>query len=86
MRTSTLHRAQVLHIRAGDVQPGDEVVYLLSSASGATTHIETRAEAVSFSSSRTWITLRGPGRSRRLPVSHPVVVVRRPSQEWAQGS
>ena len=76
MRTTTLDRARVLHLKAGDVQPGDEVVYLLYTTSGATHHVSTRAEEVSFSKQRTWITLAGQERPRHLPVSHPVVVVR----------
>jgi hypothetical protein len=76
----------VLHLKAGDVQPGDEVVYLLSTTSGETHHVATRAERVSFDKRRTWITMSGSERARRLPVSHPVVVVRGVTQEWAQGS
>jgi len=83
LRTTTLDRAEVLHLKAGDVQPGDEVVYLLHTPSGVTHHVATRAEEISFSRQRTWITLAGPERSRRLPVTHPVVVVRGLTSEWA---
>ena len=84
MRTMALERAQVLHLKAGDVLPGDEVVYLLHTAGGGTHHVATRAEAVSFSEQRAWITLSGPERTLRLPVTHPVVVVRGLLPEWAQ--
>ena len=76
VRTTMLERAEVLHVKAGDVQPGDEVVYLLDTPGGATHHVTTRAEAVSFNKHRTWITLTGSELPRQLPVSHPVVVVR----------
>lgn len=75
MRTTTLECAEILHVKAGDVQPGDEVVYLLHGPSEVA-HVVTRAEAVSFDEQRTWITLTGPECSERLPVRHPVVVVR----------
>ncbi|MGH8899853.1 MAG: hypothetical protein ACRDZ4_23170 [Egibacteraceae bacterium] len=76
MRTTMLERAEVLHLKAGDVQAGDEVVYLLDTPSGVRSHVVTRAESVSFDERRTWITLTGPELARRLPVTHPVMVVR----------
>jgi hypothetical protein len=71
-----LDRAEVLHLKAGEVRPGDEVVYLLHNLAGATHHVAIWAEEVSFNSQRTWVTLKGPDGTRRLPVIHPVVVVR----------
>ncbi|MGH8901660.1 MAG: hypothetical protein ACRDYA_08235 [Egibacteraceae bacterium] len=76
MRTTTLERAQVLQVKAGAVQPGDEVVYLFDDPSGVRSHVVTRAESVSFNEHRTWITLTGSELPRQLPVTHPVVVVR----------
>lgn len=76
MRTTTLEHAQVLHVKAGDVQPGDEVVYLIDSVGGARDHVTARIESVSFNEHHTWITMIGPELPRQLPVTHPVVVVR----------
>ncbi|MGH8905083.1 MAG: hypothetical protein ACRD0K_00835 [Egibacteraceae bacterium] len=72
----TLDRAQVLHLKAGGIRPGDEVVYLLYGVDGASHPVATRAEEVSYSRRGTWITLFGEDGPRRLPVTHPVVVVR----------
>lgn len=69
-------RAEVLHLKAGDVQPGDEVVYLIDGPGGDQHHVTTRVESVVFNKCRTWITMIGPELPRQLPVTHPVVVVR----------
>ena len=71
-----LEHARVLHVKAGDVQPGDEVVYLIDSPDGSTRHVTARVEHVSFNERRTWIIMIGPELPRQLPVTHPVVVVR----------
>ena len=83
VRTMTLERAQVLHLKAGDILPGDEVVYLLHTANGGTHHVATWTEAVSFSNHRTWITLSGSEGTCHLPVGHPVVVVRGLLPYWS---